>query len=239
MSSLQQVLRRFRNSGTTADAVYSTLRHCIVLGDLAPGARLLSDGLATSLGVSRTPVREALRKLEAEGLVEASPRLGLVVREISETDLSEIFAVREALEAAAARLAAENGTSVEVANIRELLEDMDAASQRGELELFRDLTAEFHLSVCRASHNGRLFRMLKDLQDQVRHLKTSTLFIEGRALEALQEHRDLLAALEARDPERAEAIARAHRRKTLELRRKMLRNQTRRRPLDASHEERE
>lgn len=236
--SLHQVLRRFRNSGTTAEAVYSTLRHCIVLGDLAPGERLRSDGLATRLGVSRTPVREALRKLEAEGLVAVSPRLGLVVREISEQDLSEIFAIREALEAAAARLAAENGTSAEMADIRELLEDMEAACQSGELEVFRDLTAEFHLCVCRASHNGRLLRMLKDLQDQVRHLKTSTLFIEGRAKEALGEHRDLLLALEARDPERAEAVARAHRKKTLDLRKKMLRDQARRRPLNVLHKER-
>jgi DNA-binding GntR family transcriptional regulator len=227
--TLSQVMRRFRNSGTTAEAVYSTLRHCIVLGDLAPGERLLSDGLATRLGVSRTPVREALRKLEAEGLVAASPRLGLVVREISEQDLAEIFTIREALEATGARLAAESATAAEISDMRELLEDMDAARQRGELQLFRELTAEFHLAVCRAGHNGRLLRMLKDLQDQVRHLKTSTLFIKGRAQEALQEHRDLLLALEARDPERAEAVSRSHRRKTLELRRKMLREQTRRR----------
>ena len=232
--SLQQVLRRFRNNGTTADAVYSTLRHCIVLGDLAPGERLLSDGLATRLGVSRTPVREALRKLEAEGLVAASPRFGLVVREISEQDLAEIFAIRESLEGAAARLAAENATPVELTDLRALLEDMESVSQRGELETLRDLTAEFHLCVCRASHNGRLLRMLKDLQDQVRHLKTSTLFEKGRAAEALQEHRNLLLALEARDPDRSESVARAHRKKTLDLRRKMLREQTRRRSLGAS-----
>ena len=225
--TLNQVMRRFRNSGTTAEAVYSTLRHCNVLGDLAPGERLLSDGLATRLGVSRTPVREALRKLEAEGLVEPSPRLGLVVREISEQDLAEIFTIREALEAAAARLAAESASAVEIADIRHLLVDMDAANGRGELQLFRELTAEFHLSVCRAAHNGRLLRMLQDLQDQVRHLKTSTLFIEGRAQEALQEHRDLLLALEVRDPERAEAASRAHRKRTLELRRTMLREQRR------------
>lgn len=226
--SLNQVLRRFRNSGTTGDAVYSTLRHCIVLGDLAPGERLLSDGLATRLGVSRTPVREALRKLEAEGLVAASPRLGLVVREVSEQDLAEIFAIREALEGAAARMAAENGTPAELSDLRALLEDMEAVGQRGDLTTLRDLTAEFHLLVCRASHNGRLLRMLKDLQDQVRHLKTSTLFEKGRAAEALQEHRNLLLALEARDPGRAETVARAHRNKTLDLRKKMLRDQARR-----------
>lgn len=232
-------MQRFRNSGTAAEAVYTTLRHCIVQGDLAPGARLRSSGLATRLGVSRTPVREALRKLEAEGLVTVAPRLGLIVREISEQDLVEIFAIREALEAAGARLAAENATTVEIADIRELLDDMSVTLQRGELQLFRELTAEFHLCVCRAGHNGRLLRMLKDLQDQVRHLKTSTLFIEGRAQEALEEHRNLLLAIEARDLERAETAARAHRRKTLDLRRKMLRDQARhQKSLDARQKER-
>jgi DNA-binding GntR family transcriptional regulator len=199
-----------------------------VQGELSPGERLRSDALAGELGVSRTPVREALRKLEAEGLVAVSPRLGLIVRELSEEDLAEMFVIREALEGTAARLAAENARQSELADIRELLEDMEAVCKRGELQAFRELTAEFHLLVCRAAHNARLLRILKDLQDQVRHLKTSTLFVEGRAAEALQEHRNLLLALEARDPERAEAVARAHRKKTLDLRRRMIRDQIRR-----------
>jgi DNA-binding GntR family transcriptional regulator len=208
---------------TTADAAYLALRRGILQGDLAPGERLRSDALAGELKVSRTPVREALRKLEAEGLVQRSGS-GLIVREFTEEDLTELFYVREALEGMAARLAAENATPTEIAEIREMLDDMEAVGQRGDLIALRPLTAEYHRLVGRAAHNGRLLQSLENLLAHVRQMRTSTLLqIEGRAAEALKEHRDLLQAIEARDAERAEKVARAHRRKTLELRRQLLR----------------
>ena len=210
-------------AATTADAAYLALRQGILQGDLAPGERLRSDALANELKVSRTPVREALRKLEAEGLVQRSGS-GLIVREFSEQDLTELFYVREALEGMAARLAAENATPGEIADIRELLDDMEAVGQRGDVVALRPLTAEYHRLVGRAAHNGRLLQSLESLLEHVRQMQTSTLLnIEGRAVEALKEHHDLLQAIEARDADRAEKLARTHRRKTLELRRQLLR----------------
>jgi DNA-binding GntR family transcriptional regulator len=211
---------------TTADAAYQALRQGILQGDLAPGERLRSDALANDLRVSRTPVREALRKLEAEGLVERSGS-GLIVREFSEKDLTELFYVREALEGMAARLAAENATPGEIAEIREMLDDMEAVRQRGDIAALRPLTAEFHRLICRAAHNERLLQSLKSLLDHVRQMRTSTLYVAGRPAAALKEHRDLLEAIAARDPDGAEELARAHRRKTLELRKGMLRAQLR------------
>jgi DNA-binding GntR family transcriptional regulator len=211
---------------TTADAAYQALRQGILQGDLAPGERLRSDALASDLRVSRTPVREALRKLEAEGLVERAGS-GLIVREFSEKDLTELFYVREALEGMAARLAAENATPGEIAEIREMLDDMEVVRQRGDIAALRPLTAEFHRLICRAAHNERLLQSLKSLLDHVRQMRTSTLYVGGRPAEALKEHRDLLQAIVARDPDRAEELARAHRRKTLELRKDMLRAQLR------------
>lgn len=213
-------------AGTTADAAYQALRQGILRGDLAPGERLRSDALANDLRVSRTPVREALRKLEAEGLVERSGS-GLIVREFSEKDLTELFYVREALEGMAARLAAENATPGEIAEIREMLDDMEAVRQRGDIAALRPLTGEFHRLICRAAHNERLLQALKSLLDHVRQMQTSTLYVAGRPAEALKEHRDLLQAIVAREPNRAEELARAHRRKTLELRKDMLRAQLR------------
>ena len=207
---------------TTADAAYQALRQGILQGDLAPGERLRSDALANDLRVSRTPVREALRKLEAEGLVERAGS-GLIVREFSEKDLTELFYVREALEGMAARLAAENATPGEIDEIREMLDDMEAVRQRGDVAALRPLTGEFHQLICRAAHNERLLQSLKSLLEHVRQMRTSTLYVAGRPVEALKEHRDLLAAIVARDPGRAEELARAHRRKTLELRKDMLR----------------
>jgi DNA-binding GntR family transcriptional regulator len=226
MTRLRALLQEREAGGTTADAVYQTLRHGIVHGDLAPGERLRSDALANELRVSRTPVREALRKLEAEGLVAHSGSR-LVVRAVSEEDLTELFYVREALEGMAARLAAENATPGEIAAIRELLEDMEAVQRRGDVGAFRQLTGEFHQLVCRAAHNGRLLQSLQSLLDHVRQFHTSTLYGEGRAAEALEEHRDLLAAIEARDSDAAERLARQHRRRTLQLRKDMLREQMR------------
>jgi DNA-binding GntR family transcriptional regulator len=223
---LRALLREQGDSGTTAEAVYRTLRHGIVHGQLAPGERLRSDALANELRVSRTPVREALRKLEAEGLVEQSGSR-LVVRALSEQDLTELFYVREALEGMAARLAAENATPSEIAEIRELLDDMETVRRRGALESLRRLTGEFHQLISRASHNNRLVQALTTLLDNVRKIQTSTLFGEGRAAQALQEHRELLAAITAGHGDRAEMLARAHRRKTLELRKAMLREQLR------------
>ena len=213
-------------AGTTADAAYQALRQGILRGDLAPGERLRSDALANDLRVSRTPVREALRKLEAEGLVERSGS-GLIVREFSEKDLTELFYVREALEGMAARLAAENATPREIAEIRELLDDMEAVRQRGDVAALRPLTGEFHRLICRAAHNDRLLQSLKSLLDHVRQMQTSTLYVEGRPAEALKEHRDLLAGHRGARADRAEELARAHRRKTLELRKDMLRAQLR------------
>ncbi len=220
-----------RESGaaTTADAAYLALRQSILQGDLAPGERLRSDALANELKVSRTPVREALRKLEAEGLVQRSGS-GLIVREFTEHDLTELFYVREALEGMAARLAAENATRDEIAEIRELLDDMETVNQRGELVALRPLTAEYHRMVGRAAHNGRLLQSLENLLGHVRQMQTSTLLnVKGRASEAIKEHRELLEAIEARDADRAETIARAHRRKTLGLRRQLLRARLRER----------
>jgi DNA-binding GntR family transcriptional regulator len=226
MTRLRALLQELGADGTTADAVYQALRHGIVHGDLAPGERLRSDALATELRVSRTPVREALRKLEAEGLVAHSGSR-LMVRAFSEQDLTELFYVREALEGMAARLAAENATPSEIAAIRELLEDMETVRRRGDVGAMRRLTGEFHQMICRAAHNDRLLQSLQALLDHVRQLQTSTLYGEGRPAQALDEHRRLLTAIEARDGDRAEALARAHRRKTLELRKTMLREQLR------------
>ena len=224
--SRRERLKGLKNIGTAVDAVYEVLRRCILDGELPPGHRLRSDVLANELKVSRTPVREALRKLESEGLVDAS-RSGLVVRQSSEEDLVEIFYLREALEGMAARLAAENATRAEIDELHALFEDMEAVAARGDIALVRKLTGEFHLLVCRASHNKRLIQSLQGLLDHVRQAQSSTLYMPGRPADALKEHRALLRAIAKRDPDLAETLARQHRRKTLELRRKMLREQAR------------
>jgi DNA-binding GntR family transcriptional regulator len=226
MMSRRERLKGLKNIGTAVDVVYEVLRRSILDGELPPGHRLRSDVLANELKVSRTPVREALRKLETEGLVDAS-RSGLVVRQSSEEDLVEIFYLCEALEGMAARLAAENANRAEIDELHAVFEDMEAVAARGDIALVRKLTGEFHLLVCRASHNKRLIQSLQGLLDHMRQAQSSTLYMPGRPADALKEHRALLRAIEKRDPDLAETLARQHRRKTLDLRRKMLREQAR------------
>jgi DNA-binding GntR family transcriptional regulator len=234
MAELEAIIDKMANVGNAAETAYAVLREAIVTNTLKPGTRLRADDLAGQLGVSKTPVREALRKLQAESLVTVQPGNVLTVKSIGEQELLEIYYTREALEGMAARLAAENATPSEIEELRDLVDDMEAVRARGELDRLRQLTGEFHRLVCRASHNNRLFRSLAALLDSVRRMQTSTLFEEGRAAQALHEHRALLAAIAARDGDRAEALARAHRRRTLELRKAMLREQVRKSRADVS-----
>src|SRR5262249_33975646 len=207
--------------GSAGDAVYGALRRSSLDGKLSPGERLRSDALARDLNVSRTPVREALRKLEAEGLVDAAPS-GLVVRQLTEEDLTEIFYLREALEGMAARLAAENATRTDIDELHALVDDMGALAARADTVRLRELTGQFHRVIGRASVTGRLVQSLDARLDQVRQAQSSTLFLQGRPAAAVDEHRNLLRAIEKRDGDLAETLARQHRRKTLALRREML-----------------
>lgn len=217
---LRALFEKQGTAGTTADAVYQALRHAILHGDLAPGGRLRSDGLANELRVSRTPVREALRKLEAEGLVAASSS-GLIVRALSEQDLTELFYVREALEGMAARLAADNAGTLDFANLRAIIGEIKACGSN--LKRMRVLTGDFQLLVFRAARNDTIYRLLRHLQDQIRQFSGTTLTQPGRAKEAAAYCANLFAAIERRDADAAEKIARENRRRTLELRIKMLR----------------
>jgi DNA-binding GntR family transcriptional regulator len=231
--SLIELLEKFGHSGTMADAVYGALRHSIIHGDLRPGARLRADALAKEMNVSRTPVRDALRKLESEGLATMSARRGLIVPELSEDDLIETFQIRAVLEGLAARLAVDNATPSEIAKIRELMEDLGSAFQRGDIDQMRENFREFRQRIYLSSHSARLLQLLTALQDRGRQFGISTLYTSGRPQQTLEECGDLVKAIEARDGNLAEQLARDQRNRILTLRIQILREQRRnRRGLD-------
>ena len=221
---LSQLLDRFSNGGTAAETAYAVLREAIVSNTLAPGARLRADVLANQLGVSRTPIREALRKLEAEDLVTVSAGNTLTVKILSEKQLLEIYYTREALEGMAARLAAENAGRIELANLHSVLQDVETAHASSDLERIRTYTGEFQLEVFKAARNDVLFRLLTSLREQVRNHRVTTMNVPGRDEETVIFCRELLRAIESRDADKAEHIARANRRRALELRIKMMRS---------------
>jgi DNA-binding GntR family transcriptional regulator len=227
MAALDLLIDRFANVGNAAETAYAVLREAIVTNALKPGTRLRADDLAKKLGVSKTPVREALRKLQAEDLITVQPGNALTVKSISEEQLIEIYYTREALEGMAARLAAENAGPVELARLRAIQEEMKAPGVAGNVRQLRQLTGEFQLAVFRAARNETIYRLLKHLQEQIRQYGGTTLARQGRPKEVIAYAKALVAAIEKRDGDAAERIARENRRRTLELRIKMLRGPAR------------
>jgi DNA-binding GntR family transcriptional regulator len=223
MAALELLIDRFANVGNAAETAYAVLREAIVTNALKPGTRLRADDLAKKLGVSKTPVREALRKLQAEDLIAVEAGNALTVKSISEEQLIEIYYTREALEGMAARLAAENAGQIELAKLRAIQDEMKAPGATGNVRQLRQLSGEFQLAVFRAARNHTIYRLLEHLQEKIRQFGGSTLTRPGRAKEVIAYAKALVAAVEKRDGNAAEKIARANRRRTLELRIKMLR----------------
>jgi DNA-binding GntR family transcriptional regulator len=223
--SLAAIASQHHISGTAAERAYGILRNAVVGGALPPGTRLRADSLAQELGVSKTPVREALRKLEAEGLIVVEPRNGLIVKVLSEEQLIEMYYIREALEGMAARLAAENIGQIELATMRGMLSDIEKLYADGDLKTMRVRIGDLLLVVFRASRSQRLYQLLKDLQDQVRQFAKSTLPFEDRAAGSLNYCRELVSVIARRDGDEAERLARANRRLTLEFRLRVQRGQ--------------
>jgi DNA-binding GntR family transcriptional regulator len=219
-----ELVDRFSNAGTAAEVAHAVLREAILSNVLSPGTRLRADELAKHLGVSKTPVREALRKLQAEDFIVVSPGNALTVKVLSETQLLEIYYTREALEGMAARLAAENAGALDVTNLRAVLHDMEGAFKAANRERVRHFTGEFQLAVFKAAHNEFLHDLLKSLQEKIRNHRTTTMSLPGRDAEVVAFCRDLLQAIEKRNPDACEQLARANRRRTLELRLKMMRS---------------
>ncbi|MEV0616803.1 GntR family transcriptional regulator [Nonomuraea sp. NPDC050404] len=196
--------------------VYQRMRDDIVSGALAAEAPLVEVALATKYGTSRTPIREALRRLEQDGLVERADR-SMRVRARSPEEILEIYEVRISLEGIASRGAAERHTALDLAKLRRTAERMaqaDRADTRGMAEANR----RFHEAVWAASHNVTLVDLLTRLNDHLIRYPTTTLSHPGRWEEALEEHAELLAAIERRDAAAATEIAERHMTKARDVR---------------------
>ncbi|MBO8141302.1 MAG: GntR family transcriptional regulator [Firmicutes bacterium] len=197
-----------------AELVYKSLRDDILRNRLRPGERLSEERIGRQLQVSRTPVREALKRLHAEGLVEITPHRGAVVRDPSGEDLAELCAVREVLEGLSGRLAAKAISSVELYTLEQLIEEMDRTIAGGNLDELIELNFEFHHTIWVASRNRYLVQQLRQLRQFIFRLQDSSLKYSARTKEAQEEHRALFQAIQAGDPDEAERLAREHFRKS-------------------------
>lgn len=187
------------------DLVTDEIRRRILTGALPPGDRLVEDRLAEDLGVSRNPVREAIRVLATEGLVEVAPRRGAAVARPRPAHAEELFEVRVALEGLAARLAARRADDAALARLRAVLDEQRAADQVGAVA---DLNTRFHTEVAAASGNDHLHQMVGPLLHRAQWVFLQTAYT--RAGDSLSEHEKLFAAIAAGDEESAYALAVAH-----------------------------
>ncbi|MEP7457685.1 GntR family transcriptional regulator [Phyllobacterium sp. SB3] len=198
------------------EAVFRALRQALRSGQYRSGDRLREDEIAQTLKVSRTPVREALNRLMATGFIEQASGRGLVVRHLDIAEVLELYAMREILEGAAARLASRHASLAEI----EALNDLE-----GRFEALNDDPAEmakvnrtFHETIFRAAKNRYLDGALEELQDGISLLHPTTFTVQQRPGTAANEHREIIAAITGRDADRAEQMARLHIQESLRTR---------------------
>ena len=191
-----------------ADFVYQWLREQMRSGGFSPGDRLREVELAVRLGVSRTPIREAIRRLASDGLVEDAPSRGVMFIRLDKQQVRELYSLRAVLEGAAARLAAQHATEGEIALMRELIGGIEDVGNSPEA-LGRN-NRILHQAICEAGHNRYLMQALKQLSDSLGLLPGTTFQVSGRPLEARKEHLAMIAAIERRDADEAERLARLH-----------------------------
>lgn len=192
------------------ELVFEAIREAIIDGRLKPGERLMEIQLADDLGVSRTPVREAIRKLELEGFVVMIPRKGAYVADISLKEIADVFEIRGALEGLAAELAAERATEDEIEHMERLLVELAEVIEQKALDRIVEIDTRFHEALYASSRNERLGQILNLLREQIQRFRTRTMTHPARMKVALEEHRGMIEALSARDTEQARHLAQEH-----------------------------
>lgn len=190
------------------EIAYARLKEAIQAGELKPGQRIREVEMAARLSMSRTPVREALRRLEADGLLTFAPYRGMVIAELDHQAVMELYQMREVLEGTAAALAARHASEAEIAVLRDIM----AGDPGDDADPYRlaQHNRQFHGALYRGAHNRYLLKTLNVLRDAMALLGMTTLSLTGRSDTAREEHAAIVAAVEARDPAVAEQAARAH-----------------------------
>ncbi len=192
---------------TLSDQAYDYIVRSLEDGTLPPGTRLRETELAADIGLSRTPIREALNRLMSEGLVTNDPKRGLVITELDQNMVGELYEMRRVLESTAAALAARHATDVEIAVLRQIIDRDQRLEEAGALSQNNRL---FHQTLYQCAHNRYLLKTLHVLQNAMLLLGKSTLAESGRPSTARDEHLEIIDALEQRNPEKAQEVASRH-----------------------------
>lgn len=192
------------------ERVYKALKEMIIIQEIPPGEKLDEDSLASQLGVSRTPVRESLYRLENEGIVKIIPRRGAFIVKHSKESINEILSVREVLEGLSAREAASHITDAALEVLESLSEKFSESNVRLLSKEYLQVDVKFHKTIIEASKNEWLISLMNILNDHIQMLRLRTVTFQGRPEQSLSEHRRILEALKAGDPLLAESLMREH-----------------------------
>ncbi|MBI4347847.1 MAG: GntR family transcriptional regulator [Elusimicrobia bacterium] len=195
---------------TTKGRAYEHIRRSILDARIPVGTALSEYQLAKEIGVSRTPVREALKRLEQDGLVRSVPRRGTFVANLTVRDIVEIYQIRIQLEGLAARVAAERMDAAGLAELIRGLDKADKAARQGRTDAAREHDRHMHKKIIESTSNGRLAQILTTLDDQVHRIRQRALSHPSRVPATLAEHRAMLDAIAKRNPSRAEKTMRDH-----------------------------
>jgi len=190
--------------------VYNGVKGAIIGGDFQPGKRLIEEKLAADMATSRTPVREAIQKLEKEGLIFRLPRGGFAVKSVTEDEVEEILGLRSVLEGYAAFLATSRITDAELKQLDEIIMREDACLNDLDVDEFIRLDGEFHDVLYRAAKNARLYGLLNDLRDYMYRYRVIILHYQRKLHLAVQDHKEMLASIKAKSPRQVERLVRKH-----------------------------
>ncbi len=196
------------NHPSLRERIVTRLRDAIIAGDLRPKSRLMEPELARQLGVSRTPLREAIRQLEAEGFLTATPRVGTFVTEVTPRDVEETYAIRGVLEGLAARHAAECPDPAKASRLRSILAEM--AKKTADYRQYHEAAGRFHDAIFALSGNQRLQALYQSLTHQVARFRSLSLALPQRPAVSFREHRRIAAAILGARGAEAERLMRAH-----------------------------
>ncbi|MGN1377531.1 MAG: GntR family transcriptional regulator [Dorea sp.] len=192
------------------DVVFNTLRQAILRGELKPGERLMEIQLANKLGVSRTPIREAIRKLELEGLVLMIPRKGAEVADISEKSLRDVLEVRKALEELAVQLACDKIKKEEIEDLKKAAEDFKKILKSRDITEIAEADVRFHDIIFMATDNQKLVQLLNNLREQMYRFRVEYLKNEEVHPQLIAEHEKIIEHIMERDKAKASAIVSEH-----------------------------
>lgn len=200
----------FNQNKPIREVVYESLRKIIISGIIPVGERIIEKEYADRLNISRTPVREALRMLEVEELVENVPRVGVVIKKISVEDVIEIYKIRQNLEVLASVTAMENITADEIKRIEELLDLTEQKNREGDVKEVIRLFGEFNSRIYEASRMKRLAGMISKLNEYLQRFRNISIAEDARREKALREHREILKAIVEKNKEGIDVIIKNH-----------------------------